>query len=122
MQIEEFLERSAQQYPERIALICGSARYTYQQIEEASNLLAHALVSSGVQRGDRVVIILPNSLEAVLAIFATLKAGAVFVVLNVTTKAEKLTYILNNCRASAIVLASSTMAAISACWTEMPHL
>jgi amino acid adenylation domain-containing protein len=122
MQVEEFLERSAQQDPQKIALICGSARYTYQKIEEASNLLAHALVSSGVRRGDRVVIILPNSLEAVLAIFATLKAGAVFVVLNSTTKADKLAYILNNCRASAMILGARTMAAISGCWTDAPHL
>jgi amino acid adenylation domain-containing protein len=122
MQVEEFLERNARQNPEKIALICGSARYTYQQVEEASNLLAHALVSSGVKRGDRVVVVLPNSLEAVLAIFATLKAGAVFVVLNSTIKADKLTYILNNCRASAVIFGARTMAAASACWADTPHL
>ena len=103
MQVEQFLENSARQFPDKIALICGDERLTYRQIEERANQLAHALIAAGVERGDRVVTVLPNSIESVLAIFATLKAGAVFVVLNPTTKADKLTYILNNCRASAMV-------------------
>ena len=103
MQVEQFLENSARQFPDKVALICGDERLTYRQIEERANQLAHALIAAGVERGDRVVTVLPNSIESVLAIFATLKAGAVFVVLNPTTKADKLTYILNNCRASAMV-------------------
>ncbi len=122
MQVEEFLEQSCRKTPEKIALVSGKERYSYRQIEEASNRLAHALVSSGVQRGDRVAILLPNSFEAVLAIFAALKAGAAFVVLNSTTKSDKLTYILNHCRASAIVLGSRTLPANSEFWTHVPYL
>ncbi len=48
-------------------------------------------------------IYLHNSVEAVLGIFATLKAGAVFVVVNRTTKRDKLCYVLNNCRAAALI-------------------
>ena len=122
MQVEEFLEQSCQQHPEKIALVCRNERYSYRQIEEASNRLANALVASGVRRGDRVAILLPNSFEAVLAIFAALKAGAVFVVLNSTTKSDKLSYILNHCRASAIVLGSRTVPANSEFWTQVPYL
>jgi len=122
MQVEQFLENSARQYPDKVALICGSERFTYRQIEEEANRLAHALIAAGVQRGDRVVTFLPNSVEAVLSIFATLKAGAVFVVLNPTTKPDKLAYILNNCRASALVTWGGRFASSSACWSEMPHL
>ena len=103
MQVEEFLENSAKQYPNKVALIVGEERLTYRQIDEESNRLAHALIAAGVVRGDRVVTFLPNSALAVFAIFATLKAGAVFVVLNPSTKPDKLTYILNNCRASAMI-------------------
>jgi len=122
MQVEEFLEQSFRQHPEKIALVCAEEHYSYRQIEEASNRLAHALVTSGVKRGDRVAVLLPNSLEAVLAIFATLKAGAVFVVLNSTTKSEKLTYILNHCRASAIVLGTRTLPSDSEFWSHLPDL
>ena len=122
MLVEQFLEISAQLHPEKTALICGDERFTYWQIEEQANRLANAFIAAGVQRGDRVVIFLPNSVEAVLAIFATLKAGAVFVVVNSTTKTDKLVYILNNCRASAMVVNGGRRAPDIACWTSTPHL
>ncbi|MFY9947136.1 MAG: AMP-binding protein [Candidatus Sulfotelmatobacter sp.] len=122
MQVEQFLENSARQFPDKIALICGDERLTYRQIEERANQLAHALIAAGVERGDRVVTVLPNSIESVLAIFATLKAGAVFVVLNPTTKADKLTYILNNCRASAMITRGGRLSAQPESWTDRPHL
>jgi len=89
MQVEQFLENSARLYPEKVALIHGRQRLTYGQIDIEANRLAHALMDAGVKRGDRVVIFAPNSVEVVLSIFATLKAGAVFVVLNATTKPDK---------------------------------
>ena len=122
MQVEQFLENSARQFPDKIALICGDERLTYRQIEERANQLAHALIAAGVERGDRVVTVLPNSIESVLAIFATLKAGAVFVVLNPTTKADKLTYILNNCRASAMITRGGRFSSQPESWTDRPHL
>jgi len=103
MLVQHFLERSAERYPNKTALICGDQRPTYAQVDERANRLAHALIDGGVQRGDRVAIYLPNSVEAVVAIFAVLKAGAAFVVVNATTKRDKLAYVLGNCRAAALV-------------------
>ena len=122
MQVEQFLENSAQRFPDKVALISGDDRHTYRQIDEEANRLAHALIASGVQRGDRVVIFLPNSLETVVSIFAALKAGAVFVVLNSTTKQDKVTYILNNCRATAMVTSGQKADSLSAAWPETPYL
>lgn len=122
MQVEQFLENSARRYPEKIALVCKSERFTYRQIEEEANRLANALIGVGVKRGDRVVILLPNSVEAVISIFAILKAGAVFVVINPTTKADKLNYILNNCRASAFIASANNSACEDSLWRETPHL
>src|SRR5580692_5667935 len=122
MQVEQFLENSARQWPDKVALVHGSERLTYRQIEDGANELAHALIAAGVERGDRVVTFLPNSVEAVLAIFATLKAGAVFVVLNPTTKPDKLTYSLNNCRASAMITSGGRLSSEPDSWAERPHL
>lgn len=122
MQVEQFLENSARQFPDKVALIVGDERLTYRQVEERANQLAHAMVAAGVERGDRVVTFLPNSVETVLAIFATLKAGAVFVVLNPTTKADKLTYILNNCRASAMVTRGGRFSSEPDTWADRTHL
>ena len=57
-----------------------------------------------MQRGDRVGVCLPNNWAAVVSIFGVLKAGAVFVPINPGVKPEKLRYILNNCRAAAVIL------------------
>lgn len=101
--VQEFLEQSAERCPFEVALVCGSERLTYGDIEEKANRLARALMELGVRRGDRVGLHLPNSVEAVAGIFGVLKAGGVFVVINPTTKLDKLQYILNNCMAKAVV-------------------
>ena len=102
MLVQDFLQNSAERFPDKTALVCGGERLTYAQVEAQANQLAHALIAHGVERGDRVAIYLPNSVETVVAIFAILKAAGTFVVLNHTTKRDKLSYILNNCRATAL--------------------
>lgn len=104
MLVQDFLEASAARLPNKTALVHGGQRLTYAELDTSANRLANALRQRGVQRGDRVAICLRNSVEAVLGIFAVLKAGGTFLMLNPTTKAEKLAYILNNCQATALLL------------------
>ena len=99
--VHHFLEQSADQYGAKTALVCGAQRLTYLQVEQQANQAANALRARGIQRGDRVALFMPNSAELVCALFAVLKAGAVFVIINPTTKTDKLAYILNNCQARA---------------------
>jgi len=122
MLVEEFLEQSAKRFSEKTALVTETERFSYLQIEQQANCLAHALVSTGVTRGDRVVIVLPNSLEAVLAVWAILKAGAVFVVLHPSIKSDKLAYVLNNCRATAMVLTGAKVDSDYGWLGETPYL
>jgi long-chain acyl-CoA synthetase len=91
MQVDEFLERSANRCPEKVALVCGSRRLTYAEIEALSNQMARAMIERGLQRWDRVAVYANNSAESVLAIFAILKAGGIFLLVNPTTKQDKLT-------------------------------
>lgn len=102
--VQDFLEASANRLPAKIALVCDDRRYTYAEINTQANRLAQAMIAQGLSRGDRVALYLPNSFEEVVAIFAILKAGGVFVPLNATTKRDKLSYILNNCRAAGLLL------------------
>src|SRR5581483_1089464 len=103
MLVQEFLEENARGRPEKVALVFRGRRLTYRQLDTAANQLAHFLGARGVQRGDRVGVFMDNAVETVIAIFGILKAGAVFSVINGSTKAEKLGYILNNARASALI-------------------
>lgn len=122
MQLEEFLEHSAARLPEKTALVCGDRRLTYREIDVEANRLAHALIESGVERGDRVAIFLDNSVEAVVSVFAVLKAGAVFMPVNPTTKTDKLTYILNNSRAKALIGLGRKLGALGEVWEHTSHL
>ncbi len=103
MQLEAFLEHSFAEHPDKIALVCGAARLSYRDLEQQSNQVAHALIDLGVARGDRVAICLDNSVEAVVSVFAVLKAGGVFVMINPTTKADKLIFVLNDSESRVLV-------------------
>jgi acyl-CoA synthetase (AMP-forming)/AMP-acid ligase II len=103
MLVQDFLQNSAASWPDKVALICGGERYTYAQIDELANRLANTLREFGVKRGDRVGIYLNNSLHSIVAIFAALKADAVFVAVNRPTKTDKLLFILNNCQAAFLI-------------------
>lgn len=103
MLVQTALEQNAARMPDKVALVCEGRRFTYRDLDQMADRLANALLSFGLQRNDRVAIYLPNSAEAVTGIFAALKAGCVFVPVNRFTKADKLAYIVNNCRAAAVI-------------------
>ncbi len=106
MLIHDFLELSAEGGPERQALVHGPQRLSYAALQQASSRFAAHLQDAGVRRGDRVVVQLENSVEAVISLLGTLRAGAVIVPLGPTVKAEKLTYILDDSEAVALVTES----------------
>jgi acyl-CoA synthetase (AMP-forming)/AMP-acid ligase II len=103
MRLEQFLRRSADRFPDKTALVASGKRLTYSQLDNLSDELAQGLAERGIGGGDRVVLFLDNSAEAVVSVFAVLKAGAVFSPVNPSTKADKLAYILNNCRARGLI-------------------
>lgn len=95
--LQEALPLAAQQHPEKIAVIFGKKAYSYQDLEETTTKLAVALLDRGLRRGDRVAIYMENSWACVVSIYAVLKAGGVFVVINPQTKSGKLVFMLNDC-------------------------
>ncbi|CUQ67368.1 class I adenylate-forming enzyme family protein [Candidatus Nitrospira inopinata] len=109
MLVEEFLEASAARLPDKVAVVAGERRITYRELDERANALAHSLVQAGIQRGERVVICLANSIEVVLSIFGVLKAGGVFAVLSPSAKAEKIGYVLTQSRASGLIMAGKRL-------------
>ncbi|HET9653162.1 MAG TPA: AMP-binding protein [Usitatibacter sp.] len=107
MLLDRFLDDSAARVPQKVALVCRGVRHTYAQLDARANAVAQAMRSRGVARGDRVVAFLGNSAEMVVAMFAALRLGAVFVPVNPLTRRDKLAYILNDTRASAMVCEGS---------------
>jgi long-chain acyl-CoA synthetase len=122
MRVEEFLRDSARRFGDKIALVAGGARVTYSDLDRASDRLAGALAAGGIARGDRVIVFMDNCREAVIAIFAALKAGVVFSPINPSTKAEKLAFVINNCRARALITQDKLRAVASAALAEAPSV
>ncbi|MCJ8502107.1 class I adenylate-forming enzyme family protein [Desulfatitalea alkaliphila] len=122
MLVHGFLENSAQRLGDKTALIADNQRISYQALNTTADNLAHYLVTIGIKRGDRVVILLDNSAEAVTAIFGILKAGAVFVCLNPTIKPVKLNYIFRDSGAAALITHTTKQKVVQESTTDTPAL
>ncbi len=114
--VQDYLEQSAERNPDKIALVCDGQRYSYAAIDTLANRLANVLLAHGVDRGDRVVLLLPNGLELAIGIFGVLKAGAVFVVLHSSMKFDKVQRIAADC--GAVAMLASTRDRASAAWIK----
>lgn len=94
--VHHFLGDSAHRFPGKTALIVGDAHHTFTALDVDSDQIAGALQRRGIRRGDRVALMLDNSAEFVAILFGILKAGAVFVPINPTTRSDKLAWLLND--------------------------
>jgi fatty-acyl-CoA synthase len=90
------LRRSAYVYPEKIAVIHGTRRYTYREFEERVNRLASRLVDAGLQREDRVAFLSPNTPALLEAHFAIPAVGGVLVAINTRLSTGEIEYILGH--------------------------
>ena len=100
------LEKSAQDYPDRTAVVlprpgADAARLTYAEVDAFANMVANLLVSRGVQPGDKVALTCPNLPFFTVVYFGILKAGATVVPLNVLLKAREVAYHLEDSDAKA---------------------
>ncbi len=101
--VHDWLGRSAERHPEKTALVFHDGHYSYDYLNKTSSCLAHYLLSIGVKKQDRIAVFLPNSPEAVISIFGILKAGATFILLENSLKAQKLNYILEDAESNILI-------------------
>ncbi|HEX2936195.1 MAG TPA: AMP-binding protein [Bacteroidales bacterium] len=101
--LSEALLRSAKENPSKTAIIVKNKEYSYLELKQSAEKLAAHLIKSGINRGDRVAVYLNNSWESIVSIYAISIAGGVFLVINPQTKANKLSYILNDSESRIII-------------------
>ena len=99
----EDLARGAALHPDRIAVVTDDGDLSYGQLDELASGIAAGLLSKGVERGDRVAVMLPNGLAMAASIYGVLRAGAAFVPLNPTIKREKLAGLLGRSEAGILI-------------------
>ncbi|MDH4325821.1 MAG: AMP-binding protein, partial [Betaproteobacteria bacterium] len=98
-----FLPRAAEIYPQRVAVIHGSTRYTYAQFFERAKRLASALTKRGVKRGDVVAAMLPNVPAMLDAHYGVPMLGAVLNAINTRLDADTVAYILQHGEAKVFI-------------------
>jgi long-chain acyl-CoA synthetase len=101
--LQEYLEQSASRYPHKTALVFRGERLSWADVHERAGRIARALQRAGVRRGDRVVLYMDNSVELATSIFGVLAADGIFSIVNAQTKADKLEYMLDDCRARVLI-------------------
>lgn len=120
--LDHALADAAQRAPQKTALVCGDRRASYSEIDDGANALAHALRALGLSRQQRVAICLDNSVEAVQGLYATLKAGGVFVIVNPQVKGDKLAFIVSDCNVHVLLSSARSLAQMATELAACPEL
>jgi len=109
-----FLERSASTYPNRLAVVHGERRYTWQEVYERSRRLGSALARRGIGLGDTVAAMLSNTPEMYECHFGVPMCGAVLNTLNTRLDAEAIAFMLGHGAAKVLITDKEFSATIGA--------
>ncbi len=104
--VGQVLERGAAQIPDKIAVIDGTSKKTYGELNSMANALSISLAEMGIQKGDRIAIHMPNSIELMVAFYAMQKLGVIAAWVNPIYRRHEAKFILNNSEARAVFIFS----------------
>ncbi len=110
--LHDLLRNSAELYPGKVAIVDGKAEHTYEDMARQSSALCAALQDAGVEKGDRVGILMEKSWEAIVAMLAASQAGAAFVNLNPLFKPPQVSYVAKDCDVRVMIGDSDKLAAM----------
>jgi fatty-acyl-CoA synthase len=102
--ITDFLRRAVALYPNKTAVVDGQLRFSYRELDERVDRLSNALLDLGLEAGDRVCILSPNSHFFLESFYATAQIGLILVPLNYRLVAADHEYILNHAGVSAVLV------------------
>ena len=108
MTVGALVRERALQHPERTYLVFEGANgalggLTYGELDSQTNAIANELISAGLRKGDRALVMLRNSIEFVLAVMAGAKAGIVTVPVNTASVRSDLRHVLDLVEPRAVI-------------------
>jgi len=102
--LKQLLEETCAKHPERVAYVFMGAQLTYRELDTLSRAFAAWLQAAGFRKGDRLAIMLPNSLQYPIALFGALRAGLIVINTNPLYTAPELQHQLSDAGATGIVV------------------
>src|SRR6266571_3213212 len=134
----EILSKTAERYPENEAVIFSlpihpvtdprqngnkkDVNLTYRELDALVNAFANALLNLGIQKGDRVCLLMTNRPEFIISWFALARIGAIISPMNPSYKEREVAYQLSNCEAVAIVVQHELLSLIEKVRAQTPTL
>lgn len=92
----DLFEEKVAENPDKLALCFGNTKFTYKELNNCVNYLADYLYENNIEKGDKVCLFFPNSIELVVSILAVLKLGACYIPIDVSYPIERVKYIAQN--------------------------
>ena len=102
--VNDFLTRAARLYADKTAVVDGEHRFSYGELQERANRLSNWLLSLGIEQGDRVCILSPNSHFFLESFYGTSQIGAILVPLNYRLVSADHEYIIDHAGVTAILV------------------
>lgn len=122
MDLSEFLKRKVEEFGNRTLLIGETGSISYGEFDRKSDRIAYGLEKLGLQRGDHVAVLHPNSPEVLLAYFGIIKMGGVTVPINTMYTPREIKFILENSDAKALLLREDFFPRVEPIRSEIPRL
>lgn len=116
------LKVNAKKFPNTVALAERERAFTYPETNKRVNKLAHSLLSLGLNKGDKVAVLLENSIEIVEVYLATAKTGLVIVPINFRLIGPEVEYIVNNSDAQALIVHDEFTPCVDAIKPELANI
>ncbi|HOE17036.1 MAG TPA: AMP-binding protein [Syntrophorhabdaceae bacterium] len=122
MLLRDITKSNAYRYPNKLALVDGSTRMNWKELNERINRVANMLLSQGISKGDRVGLIAENCHQYVELLFAAAKTGIIAVCLNYRFSSEQLSRMLNIATPKAIVVQGQFKETVESIRSEVPSI
>ncbi|MFN0303439.1 MAG: acyl-CoA synthetase [Burkholderiales bacterium] len=113
-----FIARTAEVYPDRVAVVHGARRFTWAETHMRSQRLASALTKSGIGVGDTVAAVLANTPEMYEAHFGVPMTGAVLNAINTRLDADAIAFMLNHGEANVVLVDREFSSVVKAAITQ----
>ncbi|MCP4706475.1 MAG: acyl--CoA ligase, partial [candidate division Zixibacteria bacterium] len=104
MNIFDILCSSAQKYPKQIAAVHHESRISYKELYYQSKQVSNYIQNQNLEKGSRIGILFENSIEYIYLYFAVFGTGHIPVPLDTSLNSERLSYILSDCSANALII------------------
>ncbi len=122
LNLGQILKVNAKKFPNTIALKDKERSLTYPEVNQRVNKLAHSLLSLGLTKGDKVAVLLENSIEIVEIYLATAKTGLIIVPINFRLVGNDIEYIANNSDAKTFIVHEEFTATVDAIKPELKNI